>query len=70
MYCISVISAVPVCQATAPNLINLPEDQARRAVAAVRLILVSNHPGNNWDIEPSTGCRDSSFVRLGYCRDR
>lgn len=37
----------PVCQATVPNLVNLPEDRARRAVAAVGLVLMSNHPGNN-----------------------
>jgi hypothetical protein len=37
----------PVCQATVPNLINLTEAQARQAVAAMRLALVSNHPSNN-----------------------
>lgn len=37
----------PVCQAIVPNLINLTEDQARRAVTAVGLTLVSDHPGNN-----------------------
>lgn len=41
------IPIIPVCEATVPNLINLTEDRARQAVAAVGLALVSNHPGTN-----------------------
>jgi hypothetical protein len=41
------IPVIPICEATVPNLINLTEDRARQAVAAVGLALMSDHPGNN-----------------------
>jgi hypothetical protein len=59
-----------VCQATVPDLVNLTQDQARRAVAAVGLALGSSQPGNNRIVSQVPVCRDSSAVWPVYHRDR
>ena len=47
IYPIQPIPVPSVCKADVPSLVNLTQDQAQRAVAAVGLSLVSNQTGNN-----------------------